>query len=171
MHRILILILILTTLPAFLAGAPSMDILTEEETILLQENRGISRRVQIFMDAAMLRLKAAEDRLNGKEPEEGDPFEFLAPGDLLHNYCRILTSLMFSVDEAYGDPGRDRNIKKTLESLKERTEKTARQLEVLKKIAENRKDEKLWDLVSKAVEVTGNAHEGAESGLSELSSD
>jgi hypothetical protein len=164
-HRILILL----TFPAILAGMPAKDLLTAKEIILLQDNREINHRVNIYMDAALLRLKSAEERLAGKEPEEGDPFEFFTPEDLVQNYSKLLKNLMFNIDDVYQNPRRDQNIRKALKSLKEGTEKTAGHLEILKRIAEDQKKEQLWNLLNQAIEITDEAHKGAEYGLSKPS--
>jgi histone H3/H4 len=49
--------------------------------------------------------------------------------------------------------------------LKTATEKALVQLGILKRIAEEKKKEELWNLVNKAIDVTNGAHEGAESGI------
>jgi hypothetical protein len=52
-----------------------------------------------------------------------------------------------------------------LKNLRDTTEDAAKELEVLKKIAEEQKKEELWDSVSKAIDITKGAHEGAASSL------
>jgi len=53
-----------------------------------------------------------------------------------------------------------------MKALKGATESAAKELEILKKIAEEKQKEELWDLVNKAIDITNGAHEGAELGLS-----
>jgi hypothetical protein len=57
-------------------------------------------------------------------------------------------------------------IGKALKQLKSETEKDLEELLILKKIAEEKKNEHLWDLINEAVEITNGAHEGAGYGLS-----
>jgi hypothetical protein len=162
-HRILIF----AAFTALLAGMPAKDVLTEKEAIAIQENREINHRVILYMDAAMLRLKSAEERLTGKEPEQGDPFEFFAPEDLVQNYTRLLKTLMYNIDDVYQKPRKDQNIGMALKSLKENTERTGKELAILKKIAEDQKKEQLWNLLNQAIDLTSEAFKGAESGLSQ----
>jgi hypothetical protein len=163
-------ILILAAFTAIATGIPAKDVLTEKESIAIQENREISRRVDLYMDAAMLRLKTAEERLAGKEPEQGDPFEFFMPEDLVQNYIRLLRTLMYNIDDVYQRPRKDQNIGKALKSLKGNTEKAGKELERLKKIAEDQEKEQLWNLVNQAIDLTSEALKGSEDGLSQPSS-
>ena len=54
---------------------------------------------------------------------------------------------------------------KALKNLKDSTEKGAKELQILKKIAEEKKNEEAWNLIQKSLEITDGAHEGAETGL------
>lgn len=153
-------------------GAVCKEFLTEKEIEMIQDTREIDRRVKIYLDAATLRLKSAEDRLVGKEPEPGDPLEFFTPEDMLDSYFRILKSVMMNVDEAAQKGGQDRAlIPRALKNLKSSTEKADKQLQILKRIAENQKKEELWNLVNSALEITEGAHEGAVYGLSKQPSE
>jgi len=150
-------------------AGPPKEFLTEKEIALIQDAQEIDARAKIYLAAAALRLKTAEERLYGKESAEGDPFEFYSPEDLLDGYYRILRSVMLNLDEAYQRPGANRQkIRGALKDLKKATEKAAKDLEVLKKLAEEKRKEELWDLVNRAIDITGGANEGAESGLSRL---
>ena len=57
-------------------------------------------------------------------------------------------------------------IGKALKILKKETEKAAGELEILKKMAEEKEKEELWNLINKAIDITNGAHDGAEYGLS-----
>ncbi len=145
------------------------EFLTDEEIKKIQEAQEIDRRVKIYMEAAEYRLKTAQERLSGVESFEGDPMEFFSPGEMVDGYYQILRSVMLNLDGAYEEPGRDLNkIKSGLNSLRKTTDKTGRQLEFLRKIAEDKKDESLWNLVNKAMEITEGAHEGAVYGLKKI---
>jgi hypothetical protein len=150
-------------------GSPGKEFLTDKEIAKIQDAQEIDARVKVYMDAAALRLKTAEERLVGKESEEGDPLEFFTPEDMLDGYYRILKSVMMNLDEAFQKPGQDRRkLEKALKTLKGATEDGGKQLEILKKIAEEKQKEELWNLVNRAIDITDGAHEGAEYGLSKL---
>ena len=171
-HRIFFIVVfpaILTGLSAFAFSLPEKEFLTEKEINAIRENQEIASRIRIYMEAAALRLKSAEERLTGKEPAQGDPLEFFTPEEMLEGYDRILKSVMFNLDEVYQNPRRNDGLAAALKSLKEGTEKSGDRLEILKKIAEDQKKERLWNLVNQAIDITDGAHEGAEYGLSKQS--
>ena len=72
------------------------------------------------------------------------------------------------MDEAYqaSDPRAWPMVRRALNNLKGSTENSLKRLEILKKIAEEKKMEELWNLVNQAIDVTNGAHEGAELGIS-----
>jgi hypothetical protein len=169
MHRVLFFLAIaasLACLPAIVIASPEKEFLTDKEIALLQENQQIASRVKLYLNAAALRLKCAEDRLSGKESEEGDPLEFWTPEDMLEAYSRILDSTMYHLEDAYQNPRLNPEIGSALKSLRKATEEAGKELEILKKIAEDQKKERLWNLVNQAIENTNDAHQGAEQGLS-----
>jgi hypothetical protein len=93
--------------------------------------------------------------------------EFYAPEDLLDAYYRIIRSVMINLDEAFQKSAGNRDrVVKALKNLRESTEKSLKRLAVLKKIAEEKKKEELWNQVNQAIEVTTGARAGAELGLS-----
>ncbi len=151
------------------SGSPRKEFLTEKEIALIQQAQEIDERTKVYMNAAALRLKTAEDRLVGKEPAAGDPLEFFTPEDMLDGYYQIIKSVMMNMDEAFQKPHADREkVRKALNTLKAGTESGGKELEILKKIAEEKKKEDLWNLVNNAIDITSGAHEGAEYGLSKL---
>jgi hypothetical protein len=159
-------------IPAFCTisthGVPAKEYLTSKEIEKIQDAQEIDKRIKIYLDAAALRLKTAEDRLNGKESEPGDPMEFFSLEDMLDGYFRILRSVMLNLDGAVQNPATDRSkLEKALKNLKESTEKSVKDLAILKKIAEDKKLEKVWDLIGQALDVTQGAHEGSEQGLAQ----
>jgi len=167
------LIFPISALLVFLIGASPFvsgkEFLTEKEIERIQEAQVIDERIKIYLEAASLRLKTAEERLYGKESLEGDPFEFFSPEDLLDGYYRILRSAMFNLDEAFQKGGVDPvKVREALKELKKRTESAGKDLEILKKLAEEKQKEELWNLVNQAIDITGGAHDGAESGLARL---
>ena len=71
---------------------------------------------------------------------------------------------------AYQNPDSDQNkIRKALTTLKKATEQAAKQLGILKKLAEEKNKEELWNLVNKSIKINEGAREGADYGLSILS--
>ncbi len=144
------------------------EYLTPKEIEKIQDAQEIEPRIKIYLQAAELRLKAAEDRLNGKESAPGDPLEFFTVEDMLEGYYQIMKSVMMNLDAAYEKPraGEGENIGKALKNLKETTERAQKSLSILKKMAEDKKDEAIWNLVNRDLDITGGAHDGAELGLS-----
>jgi hypothetical protein len=95
-----LLLLITTGILVLVPFGRAREFLTDKEIERIQDAQRIDMRVKIYMEAAELRLKTAEERLMGKEPIEGDPLEFFSPDDLLDAYYRILKSVMFNLDDA-----------------------------------------------------------------------
>jgi hypothetical protein len=158
--------LILTEVPC-----SAKEFLTDKEIEKIQDNQEIDKRVKIYLEAAALRLKTAEERLNGKESLAGEPMEFFSVEDMLEGYFLIIRSIMLNLDGAVQNPGTDRaKLEKALKALKDDAGRRSKDLEILKTMAEDRKMEQAWDLVNKAIEVTTGALEGSELGLAQFSS-
>ena len=150
------------------AGPPSgaKEFLTPDEIFKIQEAQEIDKRIKIYMDAAALRLKTAEERLQGKESVAGDPLEFFTVQEMLDGYYRIIRSVMFNLDEAAERPSTDRGkLNKALKNLKDGTEKATKDLGVIKKMAEEKKDEPVWNITNQGLDITESARQGAETGL------
>jgi hypothetical protein len=151
------------------SSRPRKEFLTGEEVAAVRNAQEIDERVKVYMQAAALRLKSAEDRIKGIESAEGDPLEFFSTEDMLDGYYRIIDSVMMNLDAAYQDPQSDQaRIRKALVLLKAETEKTGKSLEALKSMAEKMNKEGLWNLANKAIEITESVREGADYGLSKL---
>ncbi len=146
------------------------EFLTEAEIAEVREAQEIDKRVKVYMKADALRLKTAEERLTGIESAEGDPLEFFTPEEMLDGYSQILDSVMTNLDAAYQNPRTDADdLRKALTSLKDGTEKAEKPLAALKKLAEEKNKEELWNLINKALDLTSGAHDGAVSGLATIS--
>ena len=179
-RKCLIFLCLASIISGLVGQAGTKEYLTDQEMEKMRETYDVDARLKILMEAAALRLKSAEDRLNGIESEPGDPLEFFTPENMLDSYYQIIRSAMMNLDDAAQNPRRDNGIQiqgvrkkspaemltKGLKTLKSETEKSAKQLEILKKIAEEKNKEELWNLVNSAIDVTNGAHEGAEYGLS-----
>ncbi len=144
----------------------SKEYLTEDEITKIQDAQEIDLRTKLYMQAAALRLKIAEERLNGKESAPGDPMEFFSVADMLEGFYQIIRSVMITLDDAYQKPGSDRaKIVKALKSLREGTERALKDLEIIKTIAEEKKLEDVWNTTNQALDIARGAHEGAGLGL------
>ena len=102
-------LVLLAMIPA-LAFLPAKEFLTSKEIDRIQDAQSIDARVKIYLEAAELRLKTAEDRLVGKEPAEGDPLEFFTPEELIDSYFRIIKSVMMNLDEVEEKGGPNRAL-------------------------------------------------------------
>ncbi len=86
--------------------------------------------------------------------------------DMVDGYYRIIRSVMFNLDEAFQRSDSDKaRLGKALKNLKDTTEWAEKMLLSLKKTAEDKKNEELWNSVNQSIDITGGAHEGAELGL------
>ncbi|MBM3790087.1 MAG: hypothetical protein FJW35_07015 [Acidobacteria bacterium] len=149
------------------AGQTRREFLTPAEIEKIQDHQEIEKRVEIYLEAAALRLRAAQERITGKESEPGDPLEFFTVEDMLDGYYRIMRSVMLNLDGAAQKPGTDRGkMSKALKSLKSHTEKAEKELLVLKRLAEEKLLETVWNLVNRAIDIAKGAHAGAVEGLS-----
>jgi hypothetical protein len=157
---------VLCSIP-FASGSSTKEFLTPKEIELIQTNQEIQVRVKHYLDFAMTRLRAAEERLSGKDSDEGDPLEFFTPEEMVDGYYRIINSVMMNLDDAFrkSDKLGQKKVFSGLKALRSSTESSLKQLEILKKIAEEQKKEELWNAVNKAIDITNGAHEGAVEGL------
>jgi len=148
-------------------GQSRKEFLTPKEIEKIQDNQEIEKRVPIYLEAAALRLQVAQERLTGKESEPGDPLEFFTVEDMLDGYYAILRSVMMNLDDAVQRPGADSGkLGKALKELKSQTEMAGKELDVLRKLAEEKRLEGVWNAVNRALDITEGAHQGAEEGLS-----
>ncbi len=166
-----ILGILLIFIPAYaerIGAAPAKEYLTQKEIEMIQDAQEIEPRIKIYMEAGSLRLQAAEDRLNGKESAPGDPLEFFTVQEMLEGYYQILREVMSNLDDAYQRPkaGEKQNLGKALKMVKDNTEKALKNLQVLKKMAEDKKDEETWNVVNKDIDIASGVLEGAQVGLS-----
>ena len=159
---------LLSTLEPLPPLVPLMDkeYLTPKEIENIQDAQEFDKRIKIYLDAADLRLKMAEERLNGKESPPDDPMEFFSVEDMLEGYYRIIRSVMLNLDDAYQKPETDKaKLTKTLKALKSTTERAQQSLAILKKIAEDKRLEDVWNAVNHAIDINTGALEGADQGL------
>lgn len=151
-------------LPA--SPTPDKEFLTPQEIAKIQDAQEIDERIKVYLEAATLRLKTAEERLGGKEAEAGDPLEFFSVEEMVDGYYRIVKSVMINLDDVFQRRDSDKSrLGKALKNLKDSTEWAGKALLALKKTAEDKRNEELWNLVNQAIDITSGAHEGAAFGL------
>jgi hypothetical protein len=163
----LLLSIVLSGVCRYASARRAREFLTDEEITLIQTAQKIDLRVKAYLQAADLRLKTASDRLQGREPEEGDPLEFFTPEEMLDGYSRILESVMDNLEASYSKRNDSEGLRKALKELRKRTEEFSRELEFLGKIARELDKKELLQLVEKADETTDGAHAGAAAALEE----
>jgi hypothetical protein len=146
------------------------DFLTDKEIELIQDTQSIATRTHIYMEAAALRLKTAQDKLSSKEYEAGDPMELLTPEDVIDDYRKILRSVQLNVQYAFEAPKRKGNesAEKALQTLKEEMEKALKELDVLWKMAEEKHRETLSDRISEVTETSNDLLDDAKEKLAGL---
>lgn len=138
------------------------EFLTSAEIDKIRDAQEINLRIKIYLEGASLRLKTAADRLAGKESAPGDPFEFFSIEDMIDGYYRILRAVMLNLDDASQKPATDpEKLQAALKNLKSVTEASVKPLEALKKVAEEKRREEMWKLVTQAIEINNGAREGA----------
>jgi hypothetical protein len=156
-------ILVLGLFLASSAGAqPGREFLTQQEIARIQDAQEIDQRVKVYLEAAALRLKTVSERLAGKESLPEEPLEFFSVEDMLDGYYRILHAVMLNLEDASRNPKIDqKKFQTAMKNLKSSTEAAGKQLEALKKIAEEQRKEEVWKLVGRAMEITKGARDGA----------
>lgn len=151
-------------------AGPAKEFLTPAEITKIQDAPEVDKRIKVYLDAAALRLKTAEERCRGKESEPGDPLELFRPEDMVEGYVHILRSVMFTLDEAAERPKDPARLVKALKNLRESTERDLKSLAILKTLAEEKHREELWNLLNRALEIADGARDGAETGLARFQS-
>lgn len=138
------------------------EFLTPQEIARIQDAQEIDQRVKVYLEAAVLRLKTVTDRLAGKESMPEDPLEFFSVEDMLDGYYRILHAVMLNLEDASQNPKIDpKKFQVAMKNLKSVTTAGGKQLEAIKKIAEDQRKEAVWQLTVKAIEINKGAHDGA----------
>ena len=142
---------ILIVLPGSLSVAPpparlqSRDRFTDEEYEKLQLQQELEKRVEVFLGIAEARLKEIQKRMKGgerEEEEEENPLEFHTYWDMVHAYWRAIDGIMINIDEkAIYKTASEKDIRKSLEKLNKKIQEFIPQLEPIKQLAIERKDE------------------------------
>jgi hypothetical protein len=162
MNRMMVAVLIGTLVSPGLPAGQSKEFLTPLEIEKIQDAQEIDQRIKVYLEAAALRLKTASDRLAGKESLPGDPLEFFRVEDMVDGYYRILHAVMLNLEDAAQNPKTDQvKFQSAMKNLRSATEAGGRQLEALKKVAEDQRKEAVWNLIVKAIEINKGAHDGA----------
>lgn len=149
-------------------GLAGLDRFTEEEFEKIQLAQELERRVEVFLEIAESRLDEIERREAGKEwdNEEPNPLEFFTYEDMLFGYSRALRGVMVNIDErARGRGAEDKEIRKSLEKLRDKMAEFTPRLEEVKDIAIERRDERLARQWKEAAKISEQARKGALYGL------
>jgi len=151
------------------ARLQSRDRFTEEEFEKLQLHQELEKRVEVFLDIAEARLEEIQRRMKGgewEEEEEENPLEFYTYWDMVHAYRRAIDGILINIDEkAIYKTASEKDIRKSLEKLNKQIQVFIPQLEPIKQLAIDRKDEALYRELEEAQEISVVAQKGSLLGL------
>lgn len=151
------------------ARLQSRDRFTEEEFEKLQLHQELEKRVEVFLEIAEARLEEIQRRMKGgewEEEEEENPLEFYTYWDMVHAYRRAIDGILINIDEkAIYKTASEKDIRKSLEKLNKQIQVFIPQLEPIKQLAIDRKDEALYRELEEAQEISVVAQKGSLLGL------
>ncbi|TDI07814.1 MAG: hypothetical protein E2P08_05325 [Acidobacteria bacterium] len=150
------------------ARLQSRDRFTEEEYGKLQLHQELEKRVEVFLEIAEARLEEIQRRMKGGEWEEEkeNPLEFYTYWDMVHAYRRAIDGILINIDEkAIYKTASEKDIRKSLEKLNKMIQVFIPQLEPIKQLAIDRKDESLYRELEEAQEISVVAQKGSLYGL------
>jgi len=146
----------------------SRDRFTDEEYGKLQLHQELEKRVEVFLEIAEARLEEIQKRMKGGEweEEEENPLEFHTYWDMVHAYRRAIDGIMINIDEkAIHKTASEEDIRKSLEKLNKKIQEFIPQLEPIKQLAIDQKDEALYRELEEAQEISVVAQKGSLYGL------
>ncbi len=150
------------------ARMQSRDRFTDKEYGKLQLNQELEKRVEVFLEISEARLKEIQRRMKGGEweEEEENPLEFHTYWDMVHAYRQAIDGIMINIDEkAIHKTASEEDIRKSLEKLNKKIKEFIHQLEPIKELAIDRKDEALYLEWEEAQEISDIAQKGSLLGL------
>ena len=151
------------------ARLQSIDRFTEEEFEKIQLHQELEKRVEVFLEIAEARLEEIQRRMKGGEwekEEEENPLEFHTYWDMVHAYRRAIDGILVNIDEkAIYKTASEKDIRKSLEKLNKQIQVFIPQLEPIKQLAIDRKDEALYRELEEAQEISVVAQKGSLLGL------
>ena len=150
------------------AQMQSRDRFTDEEYGQLQLHQELEKRVEVFLEISEARLKEIQRRMKGGEweEEEENPLEFHTYWDMVHAYRQAIDGIMINIDEkAIHKTASEEEIRKSLEKLNKNIQEFIPQLEPLKQLAIDRKDEALYLEWEEAQKISDIAQKGSLYGL------
>ncbi|HXU35186.1 MAG TPA: hypothetical protein VN937_02400 [Blastocatellia bacterium] len=159
------------------------DYLTEEEDDHVREAQAAEARVKVFMKIADRRIKAITGGTAGAPatlPDKSDKHEKkdkkiedeerewgalpkASRAELLRHYARAIAECMAKLEDAYERNPKSASLPKALTLLRDATE---RQLQVLRALSPETKNEKEVSALRDAIEEAETANKGARDGLS-----
>ncbi len=146
----------------------SRDRFTDEEYGKLQLHQELEKRVDVLLEIAEARLKEIQRRMKGGEGEEDEenPLEFHTYWDMVHAYRQAIDGIMINIDEkAIHKTASEDDIRKSLEKLNKKIQEFIPQLEPIKQLAIDRKDEALYLEWEEAQKISDIAQKGSLYGL------
>ncbi len=146
----------------------SRDRFTDEEYGKLQLHQELEKRVEVFLEIAEARLEEIQKRMKGGEweEEEENPLEFHTYWDMVHAYRRAIDGIMINIDEkAIHKTASEEDIRKSLEKLNKKIQEFIPQLEPIKQLAIDQKDQALYRELEEAQEISVVAQKGSLYGL------
>jgi len=152
------------------ARLQSKDRFTDEEYGKLQLHQELEKRVEVFLEIAEARLKEIQKRMKGgeweEEEEDENPLGFHTYWDMVHAYRRAIDGIMINIDEkSIYKTASEKDIRKSLEKLNKKIQEFIPQLEPIKQLAIDRKDEALYREWKEAQEISVVAQKGSLYGL------
>lgn len=146
----------------------SIDRFTDDEFERIRITRKLEDRTEAFLAICEARLLEIERRRNNEawEKEEVNPLELHSFGDMLHAYKRSMDSLMITIDErAREKTAEEKEIRKSLEMLNEKSLAFQPRLEVLEELVREYKDPELARQLRLAIRSNNQAIRGSQFGL------
>ncbi len=150
------------------ARLQSRDRFTEEEFGKLQLQQELEKRLEVFLEIDEARLEEIQKRMKGEEWEEKEenPLEFHTYWDMVHAYRRAIDGIMINIDEkAIHKTASEKDIRKSLEKLNKKIQEFIPQLEPIKQLAIDQKDQALYRELEEAQEISVVAQKGSLYGL------
>lgn len=123
------------------------DQFTNVEYASLQNAQKLKTRVKVFLRIAEGRLDEIERRRSRVkwDKDKQNPLEFYTYGQLVRAYQRSVEGIMVNIDEKMTSKSEtEKNIKKTLRQLNSKIENFIPRLELVRNLAEEKRDKNLY---------------------------
>ncbi len=113
------------------------------------------------------RKRDGDKKKDGKDGEEEEnPLEFFTYWDMIHAYERAIDGITINIDDhARSGRTKEKDIRKTLETLNEKIQEFIPRLDPIEQLAMDQRDESLYREVRKAKKISDIALKGSQLGL------